>query len=160
MLERSSHPLRLCCPVGRLDKMRIKNTSRYPTVEVERLVRFAAKGIESSRVEVHVKNSKWVFAGRAWHNIGRSKIINVALDIDDLVVIRVGSPNNFPIEFSYPRLKTAPRYVIRNWREAIVSLTAHEFYHIRQRRTGKRASEVKAERWALKRLEAYRKMHT
>jgi len=63
MLERSSHPLRLCCPVGRLDKMRIKNTSRYPTVEVERLVRFAAKGIESSRVEVHVKNSKWVLLG-------------------------------------------------------------------------------------------------
>ena len=137
--------------------MIVKNTSRYPTDEVERLVAFAAKGTDSTDVEVHVKNSKWVFAGRAWHNIGRNRIINVSEGVNDLVVIRVGSPDKFPIEFSYPRLKTTPRYMISDWREAIVCLTAHELYHIRQRRTGKRASEVKAERWALRKLLAYRK---
>ncbi len=136
--------------------MRIKNTSRYPTVEIERLVRFAAKGIGTSRVEVHVKNSTRVFAGRAWHNIGRNSVVNVADYIDDLIVVRVGPPAEFPIEFSYPRLKTAPKYTMRGWKEAVVSVTAHELYHIKQRRTGKRASEVKAERWALKRLEEYR----
>ena len=137
-------------------RMRIKNTSRYPAAEVEELVRFASQGIDSSGVEVHVKNSKWVFAGRAWHNIGRNRVVNVAEDIDDLLVMRVGSPNNFPFEFSYPRLKTAPRYMIQDWREAIVCLTAHELYHIKQRRTGMRASEVRAERWALKKLLEYR----
>ncbi|MBS7622269.1 hypothetical protein KEJ39_01160 [Candidatus Bathyarchaeota archaeon] len=137
--------------------MRIKNTSRYPTDEVEQLVRFASRGIDSSRVEVHVKNSKRVFAGRAWHNIGRNMVINVAEDITDLLVVRVGSPTNFPFEFSYPRLKTAPRYMIQDWREAVVCLTAHELYHIKQRRTGRRASEVRAERWALKRLLEYRR---
>lgn len=136
--------------------MRIKNTSRYPKVEVERLVRFAAKGVRTSRVEVHVKNSKRVFAGRAWHNIGRNHVVNVAEYIDDLVIVRLGSPDRFPFEFSYPRLKTAPRYTINNWKEAMVSVTAHELYHIKQRRTGKRSSEVKAERWALKRLNEYR----
>ncbi len=47
--------------------------------------------------------------------------------------------------------------MMRNWKEAMVAVTAHELYHIKQRRTGKRASEVKAERWALKKLEKYRK---
>jgi len=139
--------------------MRLKNTSRYPTVEVQRLVRLAAKGVESSRVEVHVKNSKWVFAGRAWHNIGHNNIVSVADDVDDLVVIRVGSPDRFPIEFQYPKLKTAPMYLISNWKEAIIALTAHELYHIKQKRTGKRASEVRAERWAFKRLQECRKMN-
>ena len=137
--------------------MRIKNTSRYLTVDVKRLIRFAAKGIRTSRIEVHVKNSKNIFAGRAWHNIGRNRVVNVADNIDDLVVVRLGPPDRFPFEFSYPRRKTAPRYTVKNWKEAIVSVTAHELYHIKQRRTNKRASEVKAERWALRRLEAYRK---
>jgi hypothetical protein len=124
---------------------------------VERLVTSASKGIGDAGIEVHVKNSKWIFAGRAWHNIGRHRIINVEKGINDLVVIRVGSPDRFPIEFSYPRLKTAPRYMIEDWMEAIVCLTAHEFYHIKQRRTERRASEIKAERWALKKLLEYRK---
>ncbi len=139
--------------------MRLKNTSRYPTVEVQRLVRLAAKGVDSSRVEVHVKNSKWIFAGRAWHNIGHNSIVSVADDVDDLVVIRVGSPDRFPIEFQYPKLKTAPMYLISNWKEAIITLTAHELYHIKQKRTGKRASEVRAERWAFKRLQECRKLN-
>ena len=139
--------------------MRIKNTSRYPAADIERLVRLAAKGVDSSRVEVHVKNSKWVFAGRAWHNIGHNNIVSVAGDVDDLVVLRVGSPDRFPIEFQYPGLKTAPMYMISNWQEAVVALTAHELYHIKQKRTGKRASEVKAERWAFKRLQEWRKLN-
>jgi hypothetical protein len=47
--------------------------------------------------------------------------------------------------------------MIQDWREAVVCLTAHELYHIKQRRTGMRASEVRAERWALKRLLDYRR---
>ncbi len=137
--------------------MRIKNTSRYPAAEVERLVRFASKGINTSGVEVHIKNSKKIFAGRAWHNIGHNNVITVADNINDLVVIRIGSSDKFPFKFSYPRRKTAPRYTLKTWKEAIVTVTAHELYHIKQRRTKKRASEVKAERWAFKRLEAYQK---
>ncbi len=136
--------------------MRIKNTSKYPTAEVERLVKFAAKGVSTSRVEVHVKNSKRIFAGRSWHNVGSNRVIKVADYVDDLAIVRIGSSDNFPIVFSYPRLKTAPKYTLRNWKEAIVSITAHELYHIKQRRTGKRLSEVKAEKWAFKKLEEYR----
>jgi len=136
--------------------MKIKNTSRYPQADVEELVGFASRGVDCTGIEIHVKNSKWVFAGRAWHNIGRNSIVNVGDEINDLVVIRVGSPDNFPIEFSYPKLKTAPRYEIRSWREAMVTLTAHELYHIKQKRTGMRASEVRAERWAFKKLLEFR----
>ena len=137
--------------------MIIKNPSRYPTVEVEKLVRFASTGLDTSRVEVHIKNSKKIFAGRAWHNIGQNRIVNTSNHINDLVVVRVGSPDKFPFEFSYPRRKTAPKYTIGNWREAVVSVTAHELYHIKQRRERKRASEVKAEEWAVTMLAEYRK---
>jgi hypothetical protein len=137
--------------------MRIKNTSRYPTVEIEQLVRFAAKGVGTSGAEVHVKNSRHVLSGGAWRLLERRDIVNEAKCVDYLVVIRVGLSAKFPIEYCYPRIKRAPRYTIENWREAIVTVTAHELYHIKQRRTGKRTSEVKAERWALNRLEDYRK---
>jgi hypothetical protein len=60
--------------------------------------------------------------------------------------------------FKYPGLKRAPKYTVNNWKEAIVSLTAHELYHIKQRRTRKRASEIKAEAWAMKKLKEYREI--
>lgn len=138
--------------------MRIKNTSRYPNSDILRLVKFASKGTSSERVEIHVKNSKWAFAGRAWHDVGNSSIIKVDDKIDDLIVVRIGSPDKFPMNFKYPGLKRAPKYTLNNWKEAIVSLTAHELYHIKQRRTRKRASEIKAETWAMKKLKEYREI--
>ena len=43
-----------------------------------------------------------------------------------------------------------------DWRERLVALAAHEACHVRQFREGLRRSEVEAERWALRVLEAWR----
>lgn len=52
--------------------------------------------------------------------------------------------------------KRSPLIMYNNWREALVGVSAHEARHVYQFRTGKRVSEVDCERFALKRLEAYR----
>lgn len=136
--------------------MEIKNTSRYPTSVVDSLVLFAVENCDTAGIEVHVKNSKQVFAGRAWHDIRNNRVIKVSEDIDDLIIVRIGSPDKFPITFSYPKLKTAPTYTIKNWKESIITVTAHEMYHIYQIREKKRLSEVQAEIWSLNRLLKYR----
>ncbi len=139
--------------------MEIKNTSRYPTKLVDSLVLFAADNFDTTGIEVHVKNSKQVFAGRAWHDIGNNRIIKVSDGINDLIIVRIGSPDKFPIIFSYPKLKTAPTYTIKNWKESIITVTAHEMYHIYQIREKKRLSEVQAEIWSLNKLIKYRRSY-
>ena len=50
------------------------------------------------------------------HKVVRNRVVDVADYIDDLVVVRVHLLDKFLIEFSYPGLKTAPGYMLRNWR--------------------------------------------
>jgi len=141
--------------------MRIKNTSRYPDEEVRRLVRFGAGGVRSARIEVHVKNSKYAFAGRIYLSTADlvfSGFGDMTLHhrASQLIVLRIGAPKMFPLAFHYRGLKRAPTYLLCDWKEALVTTAAHEFCHARQHRRGKPSSEVKAERWAVKKLEEFR----
>lgn len=54
--------------------------------------------------------------------------------------------------------KGSPLIEMRDWREGLVALAAHEFEHIRQFDNGLSRSEVQAEKVAAKRLAEYRKM--
>ncbi len=124
--------------------MRLRITLAYPTEEVKDLVNFASKGINHRRLTVWVKNSAYSWYGRAYLNRGHC-------------VVRIGKENHFPVKnHQYPRLKRPPIYDINNWQEALVLCVAHELRHQQQWRKNKPRSEVDAERWAYKKLLAYR----
>jgi hypothetical protein len=48
-----------------------------------------------------------------------------------------------------------PLIVVRNWREFLVWVAAHEARHIHQMRHGKRLSEVDCEKWAFRKVNDY-----
>lgn len=125
--------------------MKFTNLSQYDTQEVRELVETATKGIKLRKVKVTVTNTKHTYAGRAWDSWPYRRML-----------IRIGSPDQFPITCKYPRKKTAPTYEMRDWREGIVAVAAHEARHIYQYKFNKRRSEIDAERWAVKKLEEYR----
>jgi hypothetical protein len=124
--------------------VRLRITLAQPASEVATLVALAAEGIDTEDLSVWVKNCSRAFAGRAYFEARHC-------------VVRIGRPSQFPIlEHHYPRLKTAPRYDLNSWQEALVLVTAHELRHQQQFRNGWRTSEIDAERWALARLLAFR----
>lgn len=126
--------------------MKLKNTSRYDNRTVRLLVKFASKGINHKGISVWVKNSKYSFRGRAYQSLwGKPHC-----------VVAIGKPSCYPRTTKYPRLKTAPSYTLNNWQEALVVVVAHELYHQKQYSHKWPASEIRAERWAVKMLERYR----
>jgi hypothetical protein len=153
----------------------VRNSSRYPDDEVLRLTACAAYGVDTSDVEVHIRNSKGRFSGTA--HFAWSSRLRLQPATRWLVIARIGSPNQFPIlKHRYPGLKTAPQYDIRDWREAVVLIVAHELRHVQQFRARSewieaqralhpavrgrprgdaRFSEVACEHWALERLAQY-----
>lgn len=134
--------------------MRVKSTSQYPLEEIRGLVRIASKGINHKNMTLAIKNSRYAFRGRAYYGTWS---LNGKWH-KNYCVIAIGKASHFPIKNNkYRGLKTAPVYDLNSWQEAMVLVVAHELYHQRQFLRRKRNSEVEAERWAVKRLEAYRK---
>lgn len=186
--------------------MRIKNTSRYPDDEVAALVRFAAKGINLTRVAVHVKNATGkTYRGMAYQGVPFQSPRSRQKTVDRLITLGIGTDfpsDNMVTDFRWrtyhpnedgtfgPYLgegdpsrwryrsqyrdnkvvrvdvgipyrhpyggQRSPLIVVNDWREALVVVAAHEARHMAQHARGKPASEVDAERFAAKRLEAYR----
>lgn len=78
-----------------------------------------------------------------------------------LVTLRIPSDpsqtgDEHPRRSRDPRRRDAPVLHLRDWREEIVRLVAHEAWHVHQHRTDVPRSETDAERWAASRLDAYR----
>lgn len=198
--------------------MLLKNTSRYETVEIRRLLEFAAVDRDLRGVAVHVKNSKHAYAGMAYERVPR--IANAPSSAQRLVTLRIGAPGKFPadnvrrtvrwadmpqydpvpdrgfvedvigLEYGTPEYKQwwrdhriwtvtrrgvqfnrvqrkvetsgpyggkgSPVIEMRDWREGVVALAAHEFTHIHQFQNNLPRSEVQCEVAAAQRLEAYR----
>jgi hypothetical protein len=154
----------------------VRNSSRYPTHEVQALVACAIEGTDAADVEVHVRNSKGRFSGTA--HFARPRRLRLQPSTRWLIVARIGSPDKFPIlKHRYPGLKTAPQYDILDWREAMVLIVAHELRHVQQFRARAewielqrtlppsarsrplgeaRFSEVACEKWAVQQLAHYR----
>ncbi len=136
--------------------MRIRNRSQYPTDEVRLLVKWACAPIDMRGVCINVKGSSAAFAGMAYDYI--PSVSNAPASCDRLVTLRIGSEDKFPLaESRYPGASDRfPSYDIRDWREALVFVAAHEAAHIEQYREGTSRSEKRAEMFALKRLNEWR----
>jgi hypothetical protein len=136
--------------------MVLRNTSRYPTDDVRALVEFATGEIDMNRVCVNVKNSRTrAYSGSAY--FGVPEISNAPPDSEYLVTIRLGPPEMFPLVPE--RRRRAPSIEISCWREALVTVAAHEANHIDQYRRDLPRSEVACERfdaWVLGRYRAMR----
>lgn len=127
--------------------------------EIRRLVQIAFDGVDSAGVEVRVERSRTSresFTGRAYG--GRPS--RPRTDASTRYLVRLWLPGTlrnrgYPHSYRYPGRRTAPTITVRDWRERLVALAAHEACHVRQFRQGLRRSEVEAERWAAKRLERW-----
>jgi hypothetical protein len=134
--------------------MFIQNTSRYPTDDVERLVRFATADLDMRGVCVNVKNShRYAYGGYAY--LGVPEISNAPPSSDYLVTLRLGAPERFP--FTPPRRRGVPPLRLACWREALVAVAAHEARHIEQYRQAARRSEVECERFETVMIERFRR---
>lgn len=142
--------------------MWIRNTSRYPDVEVERLILFAGDGVDMRKVCVNVRNG--ALAGGAYNGV--PEISNAPRKADYLITLRLGTGRERwplgPVNYHFkapdevgPRNRF-PFFVCNDWREWLVKLAAHEAHHIRQFREKRRCSEIECERFALAALERFR----
>lgn len=153
--------------------MSIYNTSKYPTNEIRDLILFGMKGIKTDDVFVHVKHtSQKTFRGLAHRIVPySSKAHKLKKQYKYQITIAIGHASWFPVSTGrrvYKRNgqveivgyggKASPVYTVNNWQEAFVAVAAHEARHIYQFRKGKRVSEPDCEKWALRRLEAFRKL--
>ena len=79
--------------------MKIRNTSRYPDVEVRRLVEIGCHGINTDGVLFNIKNSlKSAYRGRTY---GRVPTISPAyhmIEVERLITIKIGAPSRFPTD--------------------------------------------------------------
>jgi hypothetical protein len=128
--------------------------------ELRRLIGQGFAGIDGSGVEVRVERAlrSWEsFTGRAYPEPPRRPKAHPGTQyLVRLKVPAVLRNRGYPQSYRYPRLKTAPSITVRDWRERLVALVAHEAFHVHQFRRGLRRSEVAAERWADSVLEAWR----
>jgi hypothetical protein len=77
--------------------VRLKNTSLYPTEEVRALVEFAAKGIDSTGVMVHVKNSvRSSYRGMAYGRVPSMSRAYGMKSVDRLITLGIGPEHSFP----------------------------------------------------------------
>ena len=144
----------------------IRNTSRYPDGDVRELVRFALSEIDARGVCVNVKNSSATRRGRAYSSI--PSISNAPAGSRYLITVGIGAPERFPFEDgSYTRRNGEvvkrrggrwPAETLRNWREALVSVAAHEAKHIEQFREGTSRSEVACQHFSAFMLRRYREL--
>jgi len=138
----------------------VSDEIRADHATLSRLIEQGFNGIDPSGVEVRVERSlrSWdSFTGRAYPELPRRPSAHPTTRY--LVRLRLpGALRNrgYPQSYRYPRLKTAPSITVRDWRERLVALVAHEAFHVHQFRRGLRRSEVAAERWADSVLEAWR----
>ena len=137
--------------------MLLKNTGRYPTHEVRKLLAVAARGLDLERVAVHVVDSHRAYDDRPCI----AKMVRVPIGADHLVTLRIGAPGQFPADNMRTVMtwgKGSPLIVMMDWREGLVALAAHKFNHIRQFHNNwpRSWSEVQCEKFAAKRLAAYR----
>jgi hypothetical protein len=135
--------------------LRLKNTSRYPTDEVRQLVEFGMRGVRTERLEVHVKNSADIFGGMAYHGVPSISTAYGKATVDRLVTIRIGAPERFP-HTRMTRYVRAPVYDLRDWREAMVMVAAHEGRHIQQMQRKRSLSEVDCIKFEAARVAEFR----
>jgi hypothetical protein len=131
----------------------VRNTSRYPSDDVLRLVLFATANVDMRRVCVNVKNShRYACGGYAY--LGVPEISNAPPSSEFLITIRLGAAQRFPTQLPHTK-RSGPRR-LSCWREGLVAIAAHEAKHIEQYRHDRPRSEVECERFEAEVLDRYR----
>ncbi len=137
----------------------ISHLIRADHEEIVGLINEAFRGIGKEQVEVQViaTRSPQRFTGKAWAEppVRRARAPETRWLVE-LVMPARPTRDGYPLEWRYPRLKTAPVFLANDWRDQLFAVAAHEAYHVKQFRMGMRRSEVAAERWAHKALERSR----
>lgn len=138
------------------------NTSRYPTSEVVALVRLALTDLDTTGVHVNVKNSRIGPRGGTAYSYVPS-ISNAPKGSDYLITVGLGPESMFPMLGDHyvgkrPISKGGqwPEFDLRDWRDALVLVAAHEGKHIEQYRENLRRSEIACEHhaaWVLSRYQ-------
>src|SRR5579883_3484313 len=103
--------------------MIFKNSSRYPSDEVRRLVEFALRNLDHRKVAVHIKNTTYAFRGFAYKTVPwQSPFSKRKRKPRHLITIGIGKPELFPRTQRYGRRtsdKGWPLIEYRDWREAL-----------------------------------------
>lgn len=125
--------------------MRIKNWLKQDLAEIKRIAAFI-KGVNHRGIVAKIKNSRHAYAGTCWYG-------------KRLVVVRI-NPSLYPVAnwygTKYKRLAKEGKVILQNWQEGLLFVLAHELRHVYQHANGKPASEVDAERFAIKQLKRWR----
>jgi len=116
----------------------IRNTSPYPDSEVYILCRTALESVQASLspterlrpIIVKMTATHYGHRGRAhWtereYNCGADRHTKIWYRI----LVRIGSPQHFPVQVNYRKFRDMPEFEFRTYREAIVGVTAHEIGH-------------------------------
>lgn len=130
-----------------------RNTSRFPTDEVKRLVKYAVSDVDMRRVCINVKGSTgghW--GGYAYQVVPRMS--NAPPSSRYLITIRIAPDVSYPYAWQYK--KRSELQVFENWQELLVSCAAHEAKHIEQFKEGLKLSELRCESFAVHVLKRYR----
>lgn len=136
--------------------MIIRNTSRIPTSDLRFLMSFV-KGFPRKDVELRVSKSKrWGISGCFYrdgyaHGTGSKSYY---------ICVKVGG-GTYPRTCHYNyKSDRFPTYEVRNDKERLVAVLAHEFQHLKDYRKkgryGERCGELKPEKVAVRTLERYR----
>ena len=160
--------------------MNIKNKSNHPIHILKPLLKFGRQGIRDSCVEIHIRNSKRGFCGRAYsdpqainlkrlHKDVRYGMYGVSVDKSTRYLITLNLPekqtsnnfNQYPYWKKLKRLQLAypEGFPFDSWDDQVIHIVAHEFRHIwKFQRSKKGKGEYDAEMHALKILNRWREV--
>ena len=129
--------------------MRLQNTSNIDTQIIRNIIRFV-KPSSVSNFDIWVKKSKYAYYGRAYTEGCNFHSPNPFVSY---VVVRIGNPT-FPLKIG--GFKAYIKHYVNDTTELLVSIIAHELYHLKQAKLHERFSEKEADKYAIKKLEQYR----
>jgi hypothetical protein len=152
---------------------KIQNETGYDGRIVSGIVRYVFRylDLDGSGVMVKVKHHTgrhYAYQGRCYYNAHRGALVydhswgmykevkpNVPANIRSLLVCRIAKPGVYPVEnHVYDRKDSPGTWIIEDWQRALVCITAHEAWHLLQKRMRRgygRFNEVDTE-WAAKRI--------
>ena len=102
--------------------LKIRNTSWVPDSEAKLLIGWALRYVQDAAKrplhlgEIRLTNSRYAYCGRAWPWSGQT-------------LLRIGKPVLFPRSARYRDYKDFFEYTIQDYRECLIMLAAHEFWH-------------------------------
>ena len=151
--------------------MKIENTSDFSITEIKELIKIARGSIPDKDV-AYIFKSKAMhgWRGRMKYNFFQKSICLVDVKSGLKYPIRMnehgGVDRERTIQNKQPdgsykmiyRKTNRPFHVVNDWKELVLSITAHELYHFWLFKLKKKQSEAKCERYALKRIDRYREI--